>query len=233
MNNWIQILIPVAVILGPLLGQLIKKLNEQAELKKIELERERVRDELLRTGRSPDGVVVQATERARLPAPKPAPQGGAAARTNLEEIARRRQAQLEELRRRQQAARVQPTVRPQPTVRAPAPPAGAPARSPIQAAPPTRRAQPAPRQQARPARPKGKQPIRTIRPAGGAGPAPSGYSGPSTTLAQLGTLTNTSSVPAPARQPAMRLPGSVSEWRRAIVLAEVLGPPVSLRDESF
>jgi hypothetical protein len=123
--NWQNLLqiAPFAVLIGfSLLNWLVRKLREQAELKKIEAERRRREVEALRTGRgggepSPTAVAEARQEGA-------ATQSDAQARARLEELAARRRAQLEELRRRQQQRRTGATgtTAPQgPTPQAPVP----------------------------------------------------------------------------------------------------------------
>lgn len=92
MNNQhlIQLLIIVALTGLSGLGWLVRRLQEQAALRRAEQERERRRLESLRTGRPVEED-----------APRALPQ--AAARRQLEELAQRRAAQLQELRRLQQA----------------------------------------------------------------------------------------------------------------------------------
>lgn len=243
--SWLQILIPVLFVLGPVLGQIIKKINEQAELRRIEMERQRIRDEMLRTGRAP--AEAQSRESTRS-APRPTPQGGAAARTNLEEIAKRRQAQLEELRRRQQAARAQASARPTPA--RPVPPT-APGRPGPQAHPtPQPRPTAGPTPQARP------QPVRRPAPPAQRRPAPT-RSAPTPRrpsrsrtpevvppaairkrqrrLGEVGGLGSIEVVapPTAATPTPVRIPRTTDAWRRAIVLSELLAPPVSLRDGHF
>lgn len=109
----------IAIMIGSsFFGWLAKQLKEQAELKRIETEKNRRRQEALRTGRDPDAEeaaqrkrAAEAAARAQIQAQAQAqaqarsqaggpPGPSSAGRTRLEEIAARRQAQLEELRRR-------------------------------------------------------------------------------------------------------------------------------------
>jgi len=242
MQTLLQILIPVLIVLGPALGHIIKKINEQTEQRRTQMERQRLRDEMLRTGRTPDESRRQTPVPGR-PTPRPAAQGGAAARTNLEEIARRRKAQLEELRRRQQTARAQaPATRPAPV--GPAPPTGPVRRPAPQVRPPTPVAQPRPAPRpARPApaqrttgRPSAPRPVRRERPTRRleARPAISDAE-PSVHLEMggLGAIERVTPTKAEVSHPSVRVPRSGTEWRRAIVLAELLSAPVALRDQPF
>ncbi len=116
--NWLlnnaQILIFLVIIGSSVFGWIFKQLREQAELKRIEHERERRKLEQLRTGRvdEPDRPIAAQTRVSTPQAPSPspaAPTTTGAGRVRLEEIAARRQAQLAELRRRraEQLARAQ------------------------------------------------------------------------------------------------------------------------------
>jgi translation initiation factor IF-2 len=229
-----QILALIAFIIIPVIGSIVKKLAEHREQKQVTLERARMRDEMLRTGRTGGGGASEAR-----PAPRatPAAQGGSAARTNLEEITRRRQAQLEELRRRQ-AARAQTGTRPAPVASAPAPmrrptpptpppapmrrPQPTPARPP---APPTAQTRPAPRPRPVVAEPVAKPAKKRRR------ERPRQVEAPPV----LGTLKVASSAIGSVEQAEARSRAKVKrdldQWRRAIVLSELLAPPVSMRQE--
>ncbi len=101
--NWQNVLqiLPFAVLIGfSLLNWLVRKLREQNELKRIEAERRRREIESLRTGRAdgqPSPTALADTRGGTV--------SDAQARARLEELAARRRAQLEELRRRQQQRR--------------------------------------------------------------------------------------------------------------------------------
>ncbi|MFI4898602.1 MAG: hypothetical protein ACIARR_12350 [Phycisphaerales bacterium JB059] len=236
-----------------------KKLKEQAERKKYENEQRRRQLEALRTGRDPEEearrqAVAQAQARAQAraqvraqaqakaqtqnqPSASPTPTAASpsgAGRTRLEEIAARRQAQLAELRRRraEQLARAKQGQG-----------ASTPANAP--AAPP----QSAPRP---PARPNATAPARSTprRPAVQTAPAPQGRS-PN----PLGAFPEHEPVEQhhlnvalegrhlspgigdanPEGRHARRSGGlraalSGPRLREAIVLTELLAPPVSLRE---
>ncbi len=111
--NWLlnnaQILIFLVIIGSSVFGWVFKQLKEQAELKRIENERQRRKLEELRTGRvdEPDRpipaqtrVPTPRTSSQTTPQPTQASRTSSAGQTRLEEIAARRQAQLAELRRR-------------------------------------------------------------------------------------------------------------------------------------
>jgi hypothetical protein len=105
LHQWINLIIFLVVVGGGAISWVFKKLNEQAQIKRAQSDRERRIEQELRTGRTdrPTGVLVSAD--AAQPGPGAAPQAGHAdARRRLQELAERRQRQLEELRRRQQAS---------------------------------------------------------------------------------------------------------------------------------
>lgn len=234
--TWFQILFPLALILAPVIGQMVKKANELAEQKRIEQEKSRLREDALRTGRSPaEASATRPPARAQVTQV----QGGAAARSNLEEIARRRQAELQELRRRQLAARGQP----QPTAqRPPAPPR---ASGQIQQQPrppqPTRRPEPLRQQPARAAKPA-RAPTASPRPVRrrlteplqaqpvAEAPRDPFARGP---RRKLGTLEKLSDEPLKPKKVTTRIdiPTTMEGWRQAIVLSEILAPPVSMRSD--
>jgi hypothetical protein len=223
-QQWINLIV-IALIVGfSALSWLARKLQEQAARKRALEEIERRRAELLRTGKDP-GVVVEPVLSAQ--------------EARLQEIAARRQAQLQELRRRAQMRQQQggsvtarvpglpprastpvpvpmprpaPSPRPVPIARPPAPaPPRTPSRGPVEPARRPRSAPPA--AVPRPARPA------AIRPA----PRPE----------VIGESHAERLVPdVPLEPPRPKAghrrwsPRSAAEWRRAVVLAEILGPPV-------
>lgn len=85
-----QILVFVAVIAGPVIGNIAKKVKEQAERRRLEAERERRKIEAIRRGRPVEEPV----------RPTRAETEAAAKRAKLEALQQRRRAQIEELRRR-------------------------------------------------------------------------------------------------------------------------------------
>lgn len=96
MNNFgglLQILVFVLVIAGPVIGGIAKKAKAHAEQKRREADRERRKMQALRTGQP----IVEAERDERQSAE-------AVRRAKLEELQRRRQAQIEELRRRHREA---------------------------------------------------------------------------------------------------------------------------------
>jgi len=106
-NNWMQLIFVILVFGGGALQWVLRKLGEQAAQRKAQQGVARQRTEVLRTGRA---STQSATSTAQ-----------AQPDVDLDSIAARRQRQLEELRRRQQAAR-RPTNTPQARPRPPQPP---------------------------------------------------------------------------------------------------------------
>lgn len=229
--SWLQFLLPLALLLAPVIGQLVKKAKELHEANQAEQTQARLRAESLRTGRG--SVETASTATARTPVAQA--QGGAAARSNLEEIARRRQAELQELRRRQMAARGQSAPQPQaPTQQAPArvrlqSTSQAPPRRPVAQPVPQRTAQPrqSPARQQR-TRPQPDQPAR--RRLSKTNPAEAKQENRLGTR-QLGRLASLEPQEVP-REPVARpvqVPTSMEGWRQAIVVSEILARPVSMR----
>ena len=116
----LQILIYAAVFLVPALGWISRQLREQAERKKAETERKRRELEALRTGRPSgqsepapsSGAAGSAGRRATEPVSVSRAPAKASDWSRQGELAQRRQAQLEELRRRaaERASRRQQTA---------------------------------------------------------------------------------------------------------------------------
>lgn len=217
-QNWTQLLV-IALIIGfSVVSWAARKLQEQAAKRRALEEVDRRRTELLRTGKDPS-----------LSAPAGPPMSEQEAR--LREIATRRQAQLQELRKRAQMRQQQggPVV-----VRAPGAgtPRPAPAPVPTPVARPAPKARPVP--QARPAavptpvqRPGTTRRVRPpARPAEPARREEARVEGESHTE----RLVKEIPPEAPARKverPDL-VPSTAREWRRALVLREVLKPPPGL-----
>lgn len=231
---------------------LVRRLQEQSTITKQKQALERRRTEMLRTGRDPDEEA--ADKRRVAQSQSPAGADAAARQARLREL---RQKQLEEMRRKNQRqpsasqtveVRVpQRTTGASPARRTPtvgAPPTAGP-RPPSRPAPPTRsspsRPAPAPGRSA-PARPAGTaapppprrdrpQPTRQTPPK----PAPKPGMRDTTTPQSLAHTPHPSEIaPPPTRaRPLVGIDGAMSpeDWRRAIVLSEVLAPPISLRGE--
>ena len=229
MGNNSQLIILLIFATISALSWVFGKLKEQSELKRARDEARRKRDEELRTGR-----VEQPSPTSRMP-PTPA-------QVRAQDMAARRQAQLEELRRQQQA-RTQMTLPggvvivrgPVPGPTAPAPPRRGPAV-------PTTVPAPARRPQGRPSGP-------TAAPRGTARPAPSTPPKPvSAPLREAAARPAPSTDAAAGKLEARPRPfgqrGSASlalfldangharppaDLRAVIGAIEVLGPPVSAR----
>lgn len=119
--QWIQIIFIALAVGGPALRWLMNELQTQAARKRADEARRRQALESLRTGRPIEdpSSAASATADLRVTAE-------AARRRQLEELALRRQAQLEELRRRQREAAARATTPPVPTAPRPVPrPSGA------------------------------------------------------------------------------------------------------------
>lgn len=246
MGTYIQILIILIAIGGPVLGRVIQSLEKQRKIRQRQREVEARRLEALRTGRTSETgggtrIVSGATqagggtaEGGRDMAPSA---GRGASTTRAQEIAQRRQEQLEALRRRQQTARDRAA---RPTQSGPQPTRTTQGRPGPQRSPSPRPAQPRPG---------------AARGPGAAGPgARQGAGGPGIPLTPVAPpstppiketeideypITHTAigagsayKSGAKARRGGGSLLGegmSASDWRRFIVAREVLSAPMALR----
>ncbi len=99
LGSFIQILVFVLVIAGPAIGAVARKLKAHAEAKRAEADRNRQKIESIRTGRSDASGQTAAGTRTQT--------DDQSRRSRLEQLARQRQAQIEELRRRAAQRRAQ------------------------------------------------------------------------------------------------------------------------------
>lgn len=214
------------VWIGGWIGQVAKSQNEKRRKEQAKRERE---EAMLRSGKVetdvPVGVLIPGQMQTRPPG-QAQPQH-IDPRQVLEEIARRRQAQLEELRRRQAAAQGSTSLPRGPQTARPAPPKREkpqrPARKPAQASTPAS-------QQARP---------QARRPAPAAAPAPPVRTAEETELVRQAAIRDVIAQEALDRPKVTRHAAqsatvlgmtlnSPADWRRAIVLQSVLGKPAAL-----
>ncbi len=248
MPNWlngniIQILIVLLFVGSSFFGWVVKELQKQAERKRMEAEIQRRRTEALRTGR------VEAETKPAAPARTTASQTPAQP-ASLEEIAARRQAQLDELRRRraQQAAQQAARQRAQASAQAGAP-AGRPQTQPV----PVQRRTPAPPQRS-PRQPQATRPqagttqggLRPVQAPTRPRQAPAPVAAPKRRRPQPERVTEHvqdhgfDELSAKARPAFVHhdsalmsavIPARLThaDMRRAIVLSEILAPPVSMR----
>jgi hypothetical protein len=247
---------------------MVKKLQEQAAIKRAREEQARRRLDGLRTGQyeeAPVGSVVV----TQGPTGAPAPLSHQEATRRLQDMAERRRLQLDELRRRA-AAQGQPI----PTTVAPPGPAAPPAARPLRipsrpqpTRPATRQAMPAPARQAAPPSPRIPRTPPVGRPTGPAPrqsrPAPADVAHVKRTNAEKRRVADeTDETQRQARHEAQRAMGrekpvvkqtpaapvvsprsgigqillptgraSAAEWRRIMMLREVLALPVALRED--
>ena len=124
LGSFIQILVFVLVIAGPAIGAVARKLKAHAEAKRAEADRNRQKIESIRTGRSDTSGQTAAGTRPQT--------DDQSRRTRLEQLARQRQAQIEELRRRAAQRRAQTGAQ----SGGQSAPAGRPQQAPSQARPP-------------------------------------------------------------------------------------------------
>lgn len=211
MNN-IQLYVVLFMVLASIISSIAKKAREAAEQRRAQAEIERRRLEALRTGRTEDDA------RGEDPAA---------------ELAKRREAQLEELRRIQRER-----ARAQAAGAGSVPGRASQTRAPSGPAPrqqPQRQAQPqTPSRRA----PKSQDP-RVARQAGVGATAPASgtrvqeravtpYTGESTTHRIVADA-----APAPGVAPVPLPPATGHPWRDAFLLQELLGPPLSMRVASI
>ncbi len=232
-NNWMQILFIVLVFGGGAIQWVWRKLGEQRAIRQAKAEVERSQTERLRTGRTTAAPQAQAKT----------------ASVDLESIAARRQRQLEELRRRQQAAK-------RPTGAAPPRPQPRPTQaSPSQARPQSRPGIQAPKVPVQRPHP-GQQQAEAVRTKAKSSIDVSDIDGlPEKQFKELATTlerhqgehelsefaerfhkerredTAEAGRVASARALAFKsdVPLTRAEWRRAIIASEILAKPVSLR----
>jgi hypothetical protein len=240
LNN-LQIIVLLLVLGASGLHWILNKLKEQAAIKRAQTERARREEEMLRTGR------VMPYEEAQQPGRAQAPVTPAEARERLAEIARRRQAQLEQARRESQR-----TIPPPAPARAPAR-GGASGPPPIivmgpsgpivvprpqqRPAPASPRPAPAPAasRQPRPQRPPPPPKQRARPPEPAREPAPVEETAPRR-AGDESIGRPRPDMPQPADRPrrvALAMPPvtprNAAEYRRLLAMVEILSPPLALR----
>lgn len=255
----IQLLIVLLIVGSSFFGWLFKQVQEQRERKRIRDEQERRRDEMLRTGRDvyagPAGPQTVPTEVAMPPSADPQTRRreelARRRREQIEELRRRAAARQAGQRPGPQPtspvpARAQVPSQPGPAAGGPPQdlviqlPGGRVLRIPAPQQPQGSQPQPQPRPQ--PQRPK-RQP--QPRPQSKSQPKPQpvaldpAYSGESTTEARLGkplsvqqTPEEVYAIPSGVARPipVLEKPMTPADWRRAIVMREILDRPLALRD---
>ncbi len=259
MQQWVQIIIVVLAIGGPLLGRVLQTLEKQRKQRLVQRALEVQRHEALRTG------AVAAPRLTASPQATATPQatGAAPARSateRMQELARNRQQQLDELRRRQQSARQsqgrsqqlpaagakarpqgpRPTGQPAhvPTVRSssqsnPLPPPRTPVRTPtgIPVRTPTR----APQQVSRSRNPAlMPQPVRPAARPPRVVPRTEESDTPATSIHELQIDPHVQNPCTEASVAPVEILGKTMDardWRRFIIARELLDLPLALRHE--
>lgn len=219
-QQFLHLIVILLIVGASFISWLAKKLKEQADKKRALQEMERRRLEALRTGKDPGAAVAAAPS-------------GSPEELRLRELAARRQAQLQELRRRQQNRPQQGGGRPPIVILAPGSSGqGVPGAPGVPGVPGSGRPrQGAPRQPAGskpPSQPQRRPDQPRPRPASRPASEAREDTGESTTHRLVQDVrTPTTSKP---RQPAMVLgaPMNAQQWRRALMLREVLAPPPGL-----
>lgn len=231
-SGWTQLIIFLLAFGLPALGAVWKKLEEQREKHRIEQLRQQARQEQLRTGRmdaKPQVSVAQPTASAPPPAA-----ADAVRKQRIAQIAARRRAQLEEFRRRQQQ-RQGGTARPGPSAARTAEPQPRPKARQSAKSRPSRGQTAGDRiaqrslESQRQARADSAQKVDRDSSARQAEQSRRSKRSRHSTLNALG---HESTNPASDQPRPVRVLGAVmtrQDWRRAIVLGEVLAPPVAMR----
>ncbi len=229
-----QLIVVLLVVFGPMVGKIAKSLAEKAALRKAEIALERARIDALRTGgrseRTPDGMVM--TGEGLQPS----------ARESLEDLARRRRAELG-VGKVEQSTPIGVRNAPR-EVRLDVPPPtriqtrAKTVRSPeiaTQPLPNTKRAQRQPKPQKQPQQPPARQPQATRPPPVRAAPSPYDINPdvPNRTTKDSAAALSPSQNAALRDDPKISL-GSLrsmsrAEWRRAVISQEILSPPACMR----
>lgn len=161
----IKVIIFLVLLALSALSWAFKKMAEQKQIKRAREMRERQSEQMLRTGRTEDGIAVPTATALPTPAAPNPVAGHADARRRLQELAERRQRQLEELRKKQGNAG--PTVTsagsPVPTIERPPPSRTTDMRPGSQPTLPAPSRQ-APQPQQKKAQPKPQQAKRAVKP---------------------------------------------------------------------
>jgi len=233
----VHLIIVLIIVGGSVMKVIFTKLQEQAVKRRAQQAAEHRRLEALRTGRESD------SERPIAPSVTVAQTSG----TDLQDLARKRAAQLAELRRMQQARHRSGSPMPRPaspgevilrvpgssgptvpgTRSAPLPaPVGRTARPAPRPAPPARQTSPDRRPQSRPQKAPKAQPKSYPEDA----PTPR-RSAPAPTIERdpLRLAMAAPEADAPPRQRPLLASPSTTDWRRAILMSEILSPPLATR----
>ncbi len=234
MGSWFNLVIILVAIGGPVLGRVLQEVDKKRKARQKQKDAEARELESLRTGRvstevragaiSPPRASTQPrrTQSARTQPTSPTSPTTPAARNatqRMQELAKKRQEQLNELRRRQQAARQRAAGKP-PT------PAGQPA-SRQRTTQPRPTAAPAQKHTPLAQKSSGLRP-RNQSPSHKSTPRESSIHELSVSDRVLHPTTEPAHVPA---KPVKLLgkPMTPADWRRFIVARELLDPPLALR----
>jgi hypothetical protein len=227
----------LVVIGAPLITRIWRKLNEQKRKRDEAIRREREEMERLRTGRGLTGVgASDALPQAAAPP--------TSARATLEDMAARRRAQIEQLRQKKMGQVAPPPTAPAP-VRQQSRPAKRPQMAPSGLTPPPQQ-MPQQRSRQAPARRQAQPPVRTSQPQRQqqrSVPVPTIAVEPPereethAAAAMREDLARQVATPsaAPTVSPVRRgwaftaKPKTIQDWRRAIIVQELLSTPPALR----
>ena len=226
--QWIQYIIIIIVIGAPVLGRALQALDKKQKQRQAAKEASIRRHEALRTGQitsTPTRTQVSAGAATRTPTQKPR-----TAAERMQELARKRQLQLEELRRRQQIARQQQAARQQAGRGAPRSAPTQPGRQPIPTTPTARTTHHHP-QPTRGRQSHQPPTITSRRPAPRPIPKPPKH----VPLRESMHTDETHDLPTASESRTVApitLMGktmTAADWRRFIIARELLEPPLALR----
>ncbi len=254
MGSNIQLIVVLIFLAFSGIAWVVRKFREQREMQRLEQQRARMRDEMLRTGRVPEGADLGPQQPTAAPVAAPV---ASDPKARLRELAEKRRAQLQDLKQRQAARGTGGTTiqTPRPAPARPVGPRGAPVGGrpgtgarPVPVSP--RQSTPRPTPRPRPQSPvQGTTTRRQVPPAPPAQRPPAPARPRPTTRREVParparrTETKrplTSPLHQPTSQQQPRAPRSVPQGQRvlnlrgtnlrdAIILSELLAPPVGTR----
>lgn len=238
--NYIQIIVFALMISISIISWLVKLIAQKREEAKVIASKRRRQEEMLRTGRTEDGSPI---ETAQATVAQAGPASHEDAKRRLQEIAQRRRAELEQMSRGGPGVPPAPPARP--TQNRPMGPAG-PMFPSARPAPEPKRPRPAQKSEQRKRKPQPRPQVEPPRPAPVVAaqptlaeklmqPQPAGKSAYAIAPQAAPAAVNWNAPAAAMRTPTRitldkaTSPGGIESLRKALVLAEVLGPPLSLR----
>jgi hypothetical protein len=218
-----QLIIVIAIMVLPALKQIYDKVQERAEVEKRKRDQSRARTETLRTGRP-----APTEQPSRRPRTEASVQPQTTERTRLQQLEAERERRLRELRRiaQQRAQTTGATQRPSPPAQQPQ------QQRRIQQRPAVLRPQQTQGRQASVRRPSPPPTQRVTRPRPAPATQPRQTDAPAGLGAPVGAFEGQTTSATRRRQTGSALGRlGLSDLRRAVILSEVLGKPVALRQD--